>query len=70
MYTLLLLYSKMALEEAKSVEQTLRKEIFNLESQLKKDELQMQAGGRTESSVSASHLHALEQEVCSRRRGE
>ena len=60
----------MALEEAKSVEQTLQKETFNLESQLKEDELQMQAGGQTGSSVSASHLHALEQEVCSRGREE
>lgn len=55
----------MTLEETKGVEQTLREKILNLESGLKKDELQMRAGGQTGSSVSASHLHALEQEVCS-----
>ena len=55
---------KVALEEAKSVQQTLREEKLNLESRVRKYELQMEAAGLTWSSVSAPQLHALEQEVC------
>ena len=60
----------MTIEEAKSVQQALQEENFNLEGRMKEYELQMEEAGLTGSSVSAPHLHALEQEVCLINEGE
>ena len=60
---------QMALEEAKSVQQTLQEEKFNLEYKVTKYEFQIQVAGLTGSSVSPRYLHALEQEVNERERG-